>query len=235
MIQIRKADERGHAEHGWLESWHSFSFAEYHDPAHMGFSVLRVINEDIVAPGTGFGMHSHRDMEIVTYVLSGALQHKDSLGTGAVISAGEVQRMSAGTGIRHSEFNASETEPVHLLQIWILPECAGITPGYEQKLIPDEEKRGRWKAIATRDGRDGSLTIHQDAALYAAILEDGERIQFRPEPGRVQYLQVARGELSMNGEVLSAGDAVAVTDEKELVLAAWGGGEVLLFDLPASY
>lgn len=235
MIQIRKADERGHAEHGWLESWHSFSFAEYHDPAHMGFSVLRVINEDIVAPGTGFGMHSHRDMEIVTYVLSGALQHKDSLGTGAVISAGEVQRMSAGTGIRHSEFNASETEPVHLLQIWILPERADITPGYEQKLIPDEEKRGRWKAIATRDGHDGSLTIHQDAALYAAILEDGERIQFRPEPGRVQYLQVARGELSMNGEVLSAGDAVAVTDEKELVLAAWGGGEVLLFDLPASY
>lgn len=235
MIQIRKADERGHAEHGWLESWHSFSFAEYHDPAHMGFSVLCVINEDIVAPGTGFGMHPHRDMEIVTYVLSGALQHKDSLGTGAVISAGEVQRMSAGTGIRHSEFNASETVPVHLLQIWILPERAGITPGYEQKLIPDEEKRGRWKAIATRDGRDGSLTIHQDAALYAAILEDGERIQFRPEPGRVQYLQVARGELSMNGEVLSAGDAVAVTDEKELVLAAWGGGEVLLFDLPASY
>ena len=235
MIQIRKAVERGHAEHGWLESWHSFSFAEYHDPAHMGFSVLRVINEDIVAPGTGFGMHSHRDMEIVTYVLSGALQHKDSLGTGAVISAGEVQRMSAGTGIRHSEFNASETEPVHLLQIWILPERADITPGYEQRLIPDEEKRGRWKAIATRDGRDGSLTIHQDAALYAAILEDGERIQFRPEPGRVQYLQVARGELSMNGEVLSAGDAVAVTDEKELVLAAWGGGEVLLFDLPASY
>ena len=235
MIQIRKADERGHAEHGWLESWHSFSFAEYHDPAHMGFSVLRVINEDIVAPGTGFGMHSHRDMEIVTYVLSGALQHKDSLGTGAVISTGEVQRMSAGTGIRHSEFNASETEPVHLLQIWILPERADITPGYEQRLIPDEEKRGRWKAIATPDGRDGSLTIHQDAALYAAILEDGERIQFRPEPGRVQYLQVARGELSMNGEVLSAGDAVAVTDEKELVLAVWGGGEVLLFDLPASY
>lgn len=235
MIQIRKANERGHAEHGWLESWHSFSFAEYHDPARMGFSVLRVINEDIVAPGTGFGMHPHRDMEIVTYVLSGALQHKDSLGTGAVISAGEVQRMSAGTGIRHSEFNASETEPVHLLQIWILPERAGIAPGYEQKLIPDGEKHGRWKAIATRDGREGSLTIHQDAALYAAILEDGERIQFRPEPGRVQYLQVARGELSMNGEFLSAGDAVAVTDEKELLLAAWGGGEVLLFDLPANY
>jgi redox-sensitive bicupin YhaK (pirin superfamily) len=235
MIQIRKADERGHAEHGWLESWHSFSFAEYYDPAHMGFSVLRVINEDIVAPGSGFGMHPHRDMEIVTYVLSGALQHQDSLGTGAVITAGEVQRMSAGTGIRHSEFNASSSEPVHLLQIWILPERAGITPGYEQKRIPDEEKRGRWKAIATHDGRDDSLTIHQDAALYAAILDDGERIEFRPEPERVQYLQVVRGEVSMNGEVLSVGDAAAMLGEKELLLAASGGGEVLLFDLPADF
>lgn len=235
MIQIRKADERGHAEHGWLESWHSFSFAEYYDPAHMGFSVLRVINEDIVAPGSGFGMHPHRDMEIVTYVLSGALQHQDSLGTGAVITAGEVQRMSAGTGIRHSEFNASSSEPVHLLQIWILPERAGITPGYEQKRIPDEEKRGRWKAIATRDGRDDSLTIHQDAALYAAILDDGERIEFSPEPERVQYLQVVRGEVSMNGEVLSVGDAAAILGEQELLLAASGGGEVLLFDLPADF
>jgi len=235
MIQIRKANERGHAEHGWLESWHSFSFAEYYDPAHMGFSVLRVINEDIIAPGSGFGMHPHRDMEIVTYVLSGALQHQDSLGTGAVITAGEVQRMSAGTGIRHSEFNASGSEPVHLLQIWILPERAGITPGYEQKRIPDEEKRGRWKAIATRDGRDGSLTIHQDAALYATILDDGERIEFCPEPKRVQYLQVVRGEVSMNGEVLAVGDAIAVMDEKELLLAAWGSGEVLLFDLPADF
>lgn len=235
MIQIRKANERGHAEHGWLESWHSFSFAEYYDAAHMGFSVLRVINEDIVAPGSGFGMHPHRDMEIVTYVLSGALQHKDSLGTGAVITAGEVQRMSAGTGIRHSEFNASGSEPVHLLQIWILPDRADITPGYEQKRIPDEEKRGRWKAIATRDGRDDSLTIHQDAALYAAILDDGERIEFRPEPERVQYLQVVRGEVSLNDEVLSAGDAVAVLGEKELPLAAWGSGEVLLFDLPADF
>ena len=235
MIQIRKANERGHAEHGWLESWHSFSFAEYYDPAHMGFSVLRVINEDIVAPGSGFGMHPHRDMEIVTYVLSGALQHQDSLGTGAVITAGEVQRMSAGTGIRHSEFNASSSEPVHLLQIWILPERAGITPGYEQKRIPDEEKRGRWKAIATRDGRDDSLTIHQDAALYAAALDDGERIEFRPEPGRVQYLHVVRGEVSMKGEVLSVGDAVSVLDEKELLLATLGGGEVLLFDLPADF
>lgn len=235
MIRIRKADERGHAEHGWLESWHSFSFAEYYDPAHMGFSVLRVINEDIVAPGSGFGMHPHRDMEIVTYVLSGALQHQDSLGTGAVITAGEVQRMSAGTGIRHSEFNASATEAVHLLQIWLLPERADITPGYEQKRIPDEDKRGRWKAIATRDGRDGSLTIHQDAALYAAILDDGARIEFRPEPERVQYLHIVRGEVSLNGVILSAGDAVALMDEKELLLAAWGAGEVLLFDLPASF
>lgn len=235
MIQIRKADERGHAEHGWLESWHSFSFAEYHDPARMGFSKLRVINEDIVAPGTGFGMHPHRDMEIVTYVLSGALQHKDSLGTGAVIRAGEVQRMSAGTGIRHSEFNASDTEPVHLLQIWILPERAGITPGYEQKLISDEEKQGRWKAIATRDGRDGSLTIHQDAALYAAIVEDGSRIEYRPEPERAQYLHIVRGAASMNGESLAAGDAVAVTDESELVLTASGSTEVLLFDLPTDF
>ncbi|HSI23292.1 MAG TPA: pirin family protein [Methylophilaceae bacterium] len=235
MIQIRKANERGHAEHGWLESWHSFSFAEYYDAEHMGFSVLRVINEDIVAPGSGFGMHPHRDMEIVTYVLSGALQHQDSLGTGAVITAGEVQRMSAGTGIRHSEFNDSGSEPVHLLQIWILPERAGITPGYEQKRIPDEEKHGRWKAIATRDGRDDSLTIHQDAALYSAILDDGERIEFRPEPGRVQYLQVVRGDVSLNGEVLSAGDAAAVLGEKELSLAASVNGEVLLFDLPAEF
>jgi len=235
MIQIRKARERGHAQHGWLESWHSFSFAEYHDPAHMGFSVLRVINEDIVAPGSGFGMHAHRDMEIVTYVLSGKLQHKDSLGTGAIINAGEVQRMSAGTGIRHSEFNASESLPVHLLQIWILPERADITPGYEQKRIPDEEKRGRWKAIATRDGRDGSLTIHQDAAIYATVLDGDECIEFQPETERVQYLQVARGTVSMNGETLSAGDAVMLMDEKKLQLAASGSGEVLLFDLPTNF
>lgn len=233
MHQIRKAEERGHAQHGWLESWHSFSFADYHDPAYMGFSVLRVINEDIIAPGTGFGMHSHRDMEIVTYVMSGVLRHKDSLGTGAVIGAGEVQRMSAGTGIRHSEFNHSETEPVHLLQIWILPDRSGITPGYEQKRILEEEKRGRWKAVATPDGRDGSLTIHQDVSLYAACLDDGERLEFHPGNGRVQYLQVVRGEVSMNGEILSAGDAAAITDEEELLFAAWGDGEILLFDLPA--
>ena len=235
MIQVRKAKERGHGRRDWLESWHSFSFGEYHDSAHMGFSVLRVINEDIIAPGTGFGMHSHRDMEIVTYVLSGALQHKDSLGTGAVINAGEVQRMSAGTGIRHSEFNASQGEAVHLLQIWILPEQADIAPGYEQKRILDEDKRSRWKAIATQDGREGSLTIHQDASLYASILNDSERLEFQTGPERVQYLHVVRGEVSINDVILSTGDAIALIDERDLELAARGGAEVLLFDLPANF
>lgn len=233
MIQIRKADERGYARRDWLTSWHSFSFAEYYDPAHMAFSVLRVINEDIIAPGTGFGTHPHRDMEIVTYVLSGALRHQDSLGTGAVIRAGEVQRMSAGTGIRHSEFNASEHEPVRLLQIWILPEQDGIEPGYEQKLIAEEEKRGRWKPIATPDGRDGSLIIHADASLYASVLEEGERLLYTPGPERVQYLHVVRGEVALNGLMLSAGDAVSLIDEHELQLTGYGSGEVLLFDLPA--
>ena len=233
MLTVRKSHDRGHAHHGWLDSYHTFSFASYRDPEWMGFGPLRVINEDVIAPGTGFPTHSHQDMEIVTWVLDGALEHKDSLGSGGVIRPGEVQRMRAGHGIAHSEYNASATEPVHLLQIWILPDRSGITPGYEQKRISDADKRGRWKAIATPDGRDGSLTIHQNAFLYASCLDDRERLEFRPGAGRVQYLQVARGEVSMNGEVLSAGDAVAVTGEEELLLAGWGGGEVLLFDLPA--
>lgn len=236
MISTRKSQERGHANHGWLDSRHSFSFANYYDPQYMGFSALRVINEDVVAAGTGFGMHPHRDMEIVTYVLSGALRHEDSLGTGEVITAGEVQRMTAGTGIRHSEFNDSQTEPVHLLQIWIEPDRLGLTPGYEQKRIPDAEKRGVWKAIATPDGRDGSLTIHQQASLYATVLGHGESLDYTSAADRVQYLHVVRGEVQLNGgSVLTDGDSASVTDGEGLSLTARGEVEVLLFDLPAAY
>ncbi|HSA93032.1 MAG TPA: pirin family protein [Terriglobales bacterium] len=231
MIQLRPAAERGHANHGWLDTWHTFSFDSYHDPEHMGFRTLRVINEDFVAPGAGFPTHPHRDMEIVTYVLEGALQHKDSLGNGSIIRPGDGQRMSAGSGILHSEFNASKTEPVHLLQIWIRPEKRNIEPGYEQKEFPAEEKRGRLRPIAARDGRDGAVTIHQDVTLYAAVLEPGREVEHALGPGRHAWLQVARGAVTLNGKPLSQGDGAAVSEEKKLNIRAESDAEVLLFDL----
>ena len=228
MIQVRKADERGHANHGWLDSWHTFSFADYRDARHMGFSALRVINEDRVTPGEGFPTHPHRDMEIITYVLEGALEHKDSLGTGSVIRPGEVQRMSAGTGIRHSEFNHSQSEPVHFLQIWILPNVQGANPSYEQKRI---ELDGRLQLVASPDGGEGSVTIHQDARVYAARLNGG-KISHALTPGRHAWLQIARGAVRFNGMELHAGDGAAIEGETDLRLAADGSAEVLLFDLP---
>ena len=231
MLQLRKANDRGHAQHGWLESHHSFSFADYHDPAHMGFSVLRVINEDFVAPAQGFATHPHRDMEIITYILEGALEHKDSLGTGSIIRPGEVQRMSAGTGIRHSEVNHSKIEPVHLLQIWILPNRQGVTPSYEQIRTEPADIANRLRLVASPDGHDGSVTIHQDARVYAASL-DGTEITHALAPGRRAWLQVARGSLTLNGQALTAGDGVGIENESRLTLAANDSAEVLLFDLP---
>ncbi|HMK73673.1 MAG TPA: pirin family protein [Myxococcaceae bacterium] len=231
MITVRRAEDRGHAEHGWLDSRHTFSFADYYDPEQMGFSTLRVINEDRVAPGSGFGTHSHRDMEILSYVLEGGLAHKDSIGTGSTIRPGDVQRMSAGTGVAHSEFNASKTEPVHFLQIWILPERPGIQPSYEQKTFPDAEKRGRLRLVASRDSRDGSLTIHQDAAVYAGLLTSGERAELPLRKGRHAWVQVARGEVKLNGQSLEAGDGAAVSGEPILKLEGVRAGEVLVFDL----
>jgi redox-sensitive bicupin YhaK (pirin superfamily) len=231
MIQLRKAHDRGHADHGWLDSWHTFSFADYHDPKHMGFSALRVINEDRVSPGEGFPTHPHRDMEIITYVLEGALEHKDSLGTGSVIRPGEVQRMSAGTGIRHSEFNHSQSESVHFLQIWILPNRQGVKPGYEQKRIDPAELNGKLQLVASHDGRDGSVTIHQDASVYAAHLNGGE-VTHKLAPGRHAWLQVARGSVRINGTTLQAGDGASIENEPSLQLATDGSTEVLLFDLP---
>jgi redox-sensitive bicupin YhaK (pirin superfamily) len=233
MITIRKAKERGHADHGWLDTFHTFSFADYWDPRHMGWGPLRVINEDRVAPGAGFPTHAHRDMEIITYVLEGALEHRDSLGTGSVIAPGEVQRMSAGTGVRHSEHNASESAPVHLLQIWIEPAQAGIAPGYEQKTFPEAERRGRLRPIAAPDGRDGAVTIHQDATVYATTLARGERVEHAAAPGRLGWLQVARGALLVNGERLDQGDGAAIEGERTLLLEALEPAEALLFDLPA--
>lgn len=231
MITIRRSDDRGAADHGWLKARHSFSFGEYYDPAHMGFRALRVINEDRIAPGGGFPTHPHRDMEIVTYILSGALEHRDSLGNGEVIRAGEVQRMSAGTGIRHSEFNASDSEPVHLLQIWLLPERAGIAPGYEQKAL--ETRRGDWIEVATPRGAGEALTIHQDAGLYAARLDVGDGLSRDIPAGRHAWVQVARGAVSVNGQALAQGDAAALSDETTLSLSADRGepAEVLVFDL----
>jgi redox-sensitive bicupin YhaK (pirin superfamily) len=229
MITVRRASERGHADHGWLDTFHTFSFASYYDPEHMGYRALRVINDDVVAPGEGFGTHGHRDMEIITYVLDGALEHKDSMGNGSIIRPGNVQRMSAGTGVLHSEFNPSETERVHLLQIWILPERGGVTPSYEERNFDDASKRGRLRLIASRDGRDGSVTIHQDASVYATVLSDGDSVEHALEPGRHAWVHVARGNVTLNGTPLAAGDGVAVDDEALLALA--GDGEVLLFDL----
>jgi quercetin 2,3-dioxygenase len=231
MITLRPAAERGQADHGWLDSRHSFSFADYHDPRHMGFGALRVINEDRVAPGAGFGTHAHRDMEIVSYVLDGALEHKDSIGTGSVIRPGEVQRMSAGTGIRHSEYNASKTALVHFLQIWLLPERAGLAPGYEQKAFPAAGRTNRLRLVGSRDGRDGSVTIHQDVDLYAALLEPGGTARLALRPGRRAWVQVARGAVRVNGRTLAAGDGAAIEDEAAVELASDAGGEVLVFDL----
>jgi len=230
MILLRKAEDRGHANHGWLDSWHSFSFADYHDPAHMGFGTLRVINEDRVAPGEGFPTHGHRDMEIISYVLEGALEHRDSMGNGSVIRPGEVQRMSAGTGITHSEYNASRSEPAHFLQIWILPKFRGIRPGYEQKTFPAEEKRGTLRLVASPDGREGSVTIHQDAFMYATLLEKGEAVRHTLAPGRRGYVHVARGAVTANGQRLVAGDALK-SEGEDIVLEAGGTAEVLVFDL----
>ena len=232
MIIKRPAAARGHADHGWLKTWHSFSFADYHDPAEMGWGPLRVINDDTIAAGTGFGRHGHRDMEIITYLLAGSLSHGDSMDNAAVIRHPDVQRMSAGRGLAHSEFNASETEAVHLLQIWIEPRIRGIAPAYEQKAFPDAAKRGRLLPIATPDGRDGSLGIHQDASLYASLLAGGEAVTHVPAFGRRAYVHVASGTVMLNGLALAAGYGAKIADESGLALAATGDAEVLLFDLP---
>lgn len=232
MIAIRRSQERGHARYDWLDTYHTFSFDTYYDPKHTHFRALRVINEDVVQPGAGFPTHPHRDMEIITYVLEGALQHKDSLGNGSIIRPGDGQRMSAGTGILHSEFNASKTEPVHLLQIWILPERKGIEPGYEQKAFPADEKRGRLRLIAARDGKNGAVTVHQDVALYSALLDTGQEVEYFLAPGRHGWLQVARGSVELNGTRLEQGDGAALSDEQKLAIAgAENGSEILLFDL----
>jgi len=232
MIQLRKGTERGHAEHGWLDSYHTFSFADYYDSEQMGFSVLRVINEDRVQPGQGFPTHGHRDMEIVSYVLEGALEHKDSMGTGSVIRPGDVQRMSAGTGVRHSEFNTSQTDPVHFLQIWILPDRQGHAPGYEQKYFDPAGLEGKLRVIASPDGRDGSVTIHQDALLYAARLDGAASAAYALAPGRRAWVQVARGSVALNGQPLTAGDGARVENETQLRLEQGRDTEVLVFDLP---
>ena len=232
MIELRRAGDRGHAQHGWLDSWHSFSFADYHDPAHMGFSALRVINEDRIQPGTGFGTHGHRDMEIVSYVLEGALAHQDSMGNGSSIVPGDVQRMSAGRGVQHSEFNHAKDGVTHFLQIWIEPNVRGIPPGYEQKHFDAASKRGRLRLVASPDGADGSVTIHQDARLYVTLLDGAERAAHALAPGRRAYVHVARGRLMANGQPLGAGDALKADGVAEIVLDKGEGAEALLFDLP---
>lgn len=232
MQDIRRSEERGFADHGWLKSRHSFSFADYFDPAHVHFGPLRVINEDRVAPGGGFDTHGHRDMEIVSYVLAGALQHKDSMGNGSLIRPGDVQRMSAGRGVLHSEFNASKTAPVHFLQIWIMPEVTGIAPGYEQKHFTEAEKRGRLRLVAARDGRAGAVTIHQHAAVYAGLFDGSESATLPLAPGRKAYVHVARGSITANGAALGAGDALKLSDIDSVKLDRGNGAEVLVFDLP---
>ncbi len=232
MMEIRRSNDRGRADHGWLQSLHTFSFADYHDPRHMGFGPLRVINEDRVAPGRGFGAHSHRDMEIISYVLEGALAHKDSLGNGSVLRPGDVQRMSAGTGVTHSEFNASEREPVHFLQIWIEPNVRGVSPGYEEKRFDDESKRGRLRLVASGDGRDGSLTIRQDASVYAALLDGEAAVDFEPRPDRRTYVHLVRGQAAVNGRTLEAGDALGISGDELVRIDRARDAEVLLFDLP---
>jgi quercetin 2,3-dioxygenase len=231
MITLRKSAERGYADHGWLKSYHSFSFAGYYDPAHMGFGNLRVINEDRIAPGTGFGTHGHRDMEIISYVMSGAIGHKDSIGNGAAIPPGDVQRMSAGRGIQHSEFNHAADATTHFLQIWIEPNVTGIAPGYEQKTFAPAEKRGKLRLVASNDGAQGSVTIHADAKLYAGLFDGDERAELALDPKRKFYVQLVRGELTVNGQPLSAGDAAKVQGEEQLLLAGGKDAEVLVFDL----
>jgi quercetin 2,3-dioxygenase len=231
MIALRRAEERGHAEHGWLDSWHSFSFADYYDPEHMQFHALRVINEDRVEPGRGFGTHSHRDMEIISYVLEGSLAHKDSMGNGSVIRPGSVQRMSAGTGIQHSEFNASSNEQVHFLQIWLMPNVTGIPPGYEEKYFDEAEKRGVLRLVASPDGLDGAVKIHADARMFAGLVDAGERIGHPIAKDCSLYVHVARGSVLLNGIPLQAGDAAMLTGENHLVVDQGEKAEVLVFEL----
>jgi quercetin 2,3-dioxygenase len=230
MLTLSPAADRGHTDIGWLDSHHTFSFGDWYDPAHMGFRALRVINDDRVAAGGGFPTHGHADMEIVSYVLEGALAHKDSIGTGSVIRPGDVQLMSAGTGVRHSEFNESKTEPVHFLQIWLLPNRRGHAPSYAQKTFPEAERRGKLRLVASGDGRDGSLTLHQDVALWAGVLDDGQRAEIALAAGRHAWVHVARGAVSVNGRRLGEGDGAALSDERALALEGHGG-EVLVFDL----
>jgi redox-sensitive bicupin YhaK (pirin superfamily) len=232
MIAVRRASERGHGQHGWLDTRHTFSFSDYHDPRHMGFRVLRVINEDRVAPGQGFGTHGHRDMEILSYVLDGALAHRDSLGNGSVLRPGEFQCMTAGTGIRHSEFNPSESEPVHFYQIWLLPDREGLTPRYDQRAFPEAERRGKLRVVASPDGRDGSLAIHQDAEVRLASLAAGEQVSRELAQGRHAWLQVLRGSAQLNGVPLATSDGAAASDESTLTVLANEPAEVMLFDLP---
>lgn len=232
MITLRKAEDRGVADHGWLKSFHTFSFADYHDPRHMGVGNLRVINDDRIAPGTGFGTHGHRDMEIVSYVLEGELAHKDSMGNGAAIKPGEVQRMTAGTGVRHSEFNHAQGLATHFLQIWLLPAAGGLPPGYEQKAFPAEDKRGRLKLVAAPDGREGAVTLHADASIRAGLFDGDEHAELALDPERLAYVHVARGEVLLNGEVaLKAGDGVTLDGETKLTLSGGREADVLVFDL----
>jgi len=231
MITVRKSNERGHANHGWLDSYHTFSFADYRDPAHVHFRSLRVMNEDRVAPGQGFGRHPHDNMEIVTYVLDGQLEHQDSMGNGSILHAGEFQRMTAGTGVEHSEFNPSATEPVHLYQIWLFPGERGLEPSYEERKFDQSEKQDRLRLVASPDGRDDSLTIHQDARIYLGNLSPGKEVSHALAPNRHAWLQVLRGRVQVGDQQLSAGDAAAVSDETSLQLAAVDAAEVMLFDL----
>jgi quercetin 2,3-dioxygenase len=231
MITLRKSQDRGYADHGWLKSHHSFSFADYHDPDHMGFGNLRVINEDRIASGTGFGTHSHRDMEIVSYVLDGALGHKDSIGNGASIVPGEVQRMTAGRGIAHSEYNHAADQTTHFLQIWILPERAGLQPGYEQKAFSTDDKRGRLRLVAAPDGREGAVMLNADASIRAGLFDGGERAELALDAKRLTYVHVARGSVSVNGQALTAGDAAKLVGEQQLVIEQGRDAEVLVFDL----
>lgn len=231
MITLRPSNERGHANHGWLDSYHTFSFANYYDPEHMGFRALRVINEDRVAPGRGFGTHPHRDMEIISYVLSGSVAHKDSMGNAATIQTGEVQRITAGTGIAHSEFNPSDADPVHFLQIWILPDTPGLTPSYDEKVFSTADKQGHWRQVASHNPVEGAVHINQDVDIYATVLTTGDRQPFTFRPGRYGWVQVASGKISLNGHSLEAGDGAAISDETLLDIQAHSDAEVLLFDL----
>lgn len=232
MFRVRRAAERGHATYDWLDTWHTFSFDTYYDPDHMGFRSLRVINEDRVAPGKGFGMHGHRDMEIITYVLEGSLQHQDSLGMGSVLRPGEFQRMTAGTGIRHSEFNPSEIEPVHLYQIWLLPDERGLTPSYEQTVLPADERHGRLQLVAAPDPQHGALRIHQDARVYLATLDIDHEVRHELSAGRSAWLQVLRGSVILGGHSLATSDGLAITGERSLDVRATAAAEIMLFDLP---